>query len=140
MRVAQHAHHPPHRVHRLRAGLLDLFQGEDHPLRILLGDEPRALCLNHDSRDVVGDEVMQFPGELGALLGPHRDENLLPPTVQEPQVGPTRARAGHAEGDEERGYDVLVVGDTAQRQQDPGQPKGQNRGDRRPGRPRRATT
>ena len=96
---AQHLEHAAHLGQGGSAGRFDRLQ---RPLRgrgILVDDSPGAGGLDDHDADVVGDHVVQLPGDAGSLLGHGLGRLLLPlalelhgPVFQLPRVRPAYAQ------------------------------------------------
>ena len=65
--VAQDAEQPPHLGQRGAGGVADRGQPLGSGRRHVRGGQPRGLGLYGDDRDVVRDNVMQFPRDPGPL-------------------------------------------------------------------------
>ena len=66
--LAQGADHRSHRRQRSAAGQDDSVERPLRRFRVVAGHQLRSLCLHHDSCHVVGDDVVQLPGDREALL------------------------------------------------------------------------
>ena len=107
----QRAHQAAHRAEGLGAGRLDPGEGVGGDLGLLGPHRLRGLGLHDDPGHVVGDDVVELPGDGQPLVLADEIEVAAALVVDPSQVQPHPRRQGEAEavGDEEQAVVADVV-------------------------------
>ncbi|GAA3473809.1 hypothetical protein GCM10018965_083620 [Nonomuraea roseola] len=106
---AQHADQAAHRGERLDPRVGDGVEGGGDRLGLHLGDRSGGLGLDHDAGDVVGDQVVQLPGQLQTFGAADGVDGLDAPLLLEAQVAADARRRGPADEQHEGEGQAAVV-------------------------------
>ena len=75
---------------------------------VVLSGEPGGLGLDDDAGDVVGDHVVQFPGQFEALVPPDRLQCLAVQEVEVAEIEADGERGGPGRDPGQRPHDPVV--------------------------------